>query len=226
MADHDTPICDLIERLLSTGMSTSDVMAAARPTEGALLRTTTARASTPEDRKKWAGQKQRQRGASTRMSTLGLESKNQDSESNKGRKKEPEVDISPDGWPADFVDVFWKAFPPFRRQAKSKVAQKLARIRAAGDASWETIIGGVHKFAATNPAEYAPAPMVWLNDGRWDREYGPQNRGRPNGQAANAGNGRTGFSGIAAQARARINAGGDVVAERPAPEDLQPVNRR
>jgi hypothetical protein len=109
----------------------------------------------------------------------------------KERKKEPNMVVpgqigTLDDWPADFLEQFWKAFPPFRRQAKGKVGAKLARIRSDGKVTWATIIEGVAKFAATNPGEYAPAPIVWLNDGRWDREYGELSGKTFNGHRANS----------------------------------------
>lgn len=136
-------------------------------------------------------------------------------EKNPATPKAPPIN---DGWPSDFVDQFWKAFPPFRRQAKAKVAVKLARIRGEGKVAWQTIFDGVRKFAATNPGEFAPAPMVWLNDGRWDRVYG--SKGDFNGKTQGIDIQNAGFAGIAA--RIRHGAGSD--ARRPAPEDLEPLN--
>ena len=95
-----------------------------------------------------------------------------------------------DDWPPDYLDQFWRAFPPFRRQAKAKVGVKLAKIRKEGQITWAVLFDGVQKFAATNPGEYAPAPMVWLNDGRWDREYG---KVQQNGKASHS---LGGFSGL------------------------------
>lgn len=77
-----------------------------------------------------------------------------------------------DDWPSDYVDQFWNAFPPFRREGKAKVGEKLKKLRKEGKVTWDTIIGGVRKYVATNPGEYACAPIVWLNGGKWDREYG------------------------------------------------------
>ena len=95
-----------------------------------------------------------------------------------------------DDWPPDYLDQFWRAFPPFRRQAKAKVGIKLAKIRKEGQVTWAILFDGLRKFAATNPGEYAPAPMVWLNDGRWDREYG---KVQQNGKATHS---LGGFSGL------------------------------
>lgn len=107
-----------------------------------------------------------------------------------------------DGWPDDFLDQFWTAFPPYRREGKRKVGEKLARLRRDKVVAWTDLIGAVLRFAATNPGEYAPAPMVWLNGERWDREYGPaQATGGLNGKTSNA---LGGFCGLAARLRQKI----------------------
>lgn len=197
MAKSKTPICDLVERLLKSAMSTPDMLAAARLVEAAA---TNARGSTETDRNRWKEQKALQRKTGGGQSGDPLVSNNTLSLSSEVK----EEIVSRDDWPEDFVDRFWNSFPPFRRQAKAKVAAKLARIRAQTGkqkVTWATLFGGVLKFAATNPGEYAPAPMVWLNDGRWDREYG---NGGSNGTTSSPGGARPGFSGLAANLRRRV----------------------
>jgi hypothetical protein len=127
-----------------------------------------------------------------------------------------------DGWPDDFLDQFWTAFPPYRREGKRKVGEKLARLRRDRVVPWTELIGAVRRFAATNPGEFAPAPMVWLNGERWDREYG--NRGGANETNRNGG-GKTGFSGLAAKLRQGIRE--QELADRGyVPEDLGPLDGR
>lgn len=127
-----------------------------------------------------------------------------------------------DGWPDDFLDQFWTAFPPYRREGKRKVGEKLARLRRDRVVPWAELIGAVRRFAATNPGEFAPAPMVWLNGERWDREYG--NRGGANETNRNGG-GKTGFSGLAAKLRQGIRE--QELADRGhVPEDLSPLDGR
>ena len=235
--DSDTPICDLLEKLLSPDVSPGTLSRAldvARPVEAAMLAmATTASGSTDTKRERERLKKQRQRarrrGTSPGTEACPISSKTQDSEITKERKK-PKAALSPgdsppaDDWPEDFIDQFWKAFPPFRRQAKAKVAAKLARIRAQTgkqQVTWETLFGGVLKFAATSPGDYAPAPMVWLNDGRWDREYGPPQRGGSDGKTQGSNGSKVGFSGIAARIRHRIGGIDDLPPDEPS-GDLPP----
>jgi hypothetical protein len=207
MTESRTPICDLIELLLSRGTVPGDAIEAARLIE---LANTRARGSTDAERERWRLKKARQRARKGGLSTgdkIGplLSNRTVDSDSKERKKKKVgghvpgghEVPL--DDWPDDYVDQFWIAFPPYRRQAKAKVSAKLARIREQ-KVTWGTLYGGVLKFAATEPGEYAPAPMVWLNDGRWDREYGRQ-KGGSNGKATNA---LGGFSGLGARLRQSV----------------------
>lgn len=124
-----------------------------------------------------------------------------------------------DGWPSDFLEQFWREFPPYRRQAKEKVREKLARIRKDAKVSWAALIKGVRIFAATNPGQFAPAPMVWLNDGRWDCEYGGSN-----GTNRNNGGQKLGYAGIAEQARRAASARANGQATFSDAADHEPAN--
>lgn len=92
MAKIDTPISDIYERIMSTQMSTADILATLRTAEGA---TTKARASTPEDRKRWADQKKRQRGMSTEPDSAAIPSfeSNDKNEAVEGRKSASNVHV-------------------------------------------------------------------------------------------------------------------------------------
>lgn len=216
MTETATPICDLIESLLSEGLSPGTVIATARKIEAAMIGTTRSSEEPISQRERWRLKKAAQRagkpasvpGTSGDIDPEGICTNNKVVLS-KSKKKKPDVPLSEgqvgtsliatDDWPEGYFDIFWKAFPPYRREAKAKVAAKLARIRA-DKISWGTLFDGVRKFAATNPGNYAPAPLVWLNGGRWDREYGTQ-QGGENGKAQGAGGAKVGFAGIAARIR-------------------------
>lgn len=221
MTEILTPICDLIAELVSKGLSPGDAIAAARKVEGALAGP--ARSSGPEEtqRDKWrakkAAQRQRKRGQSEGTAAEGISSNPQlDITDSKTNTRRVPRDVPPaDDWPEDYLEQFWKAFPPYRREAKKKVGEKLARIRASREVTWETLIVGVRKFAATNPGTYAPAPIVWLNNGKWDREYGPQQAGGSNGTSQNTGSGKVGFAGIAARLRRGAAGDGELPIDEP-----------
>lgn len=149
-----------------------------------------------------------------------------DTELDKDSKKDtplpPRGNVLVDDWPPDHLEQFWIAFPPHRRQAKRLVGEKLKKLQKRG-LSWETIITGVRAYAASDPAEYAKAPLAWLNGEMWDREYSARSGGS-NASNRNGGS-KVGFSGLAAKLRQDIREA-ELSDRGYAPEDLEPINRR
>jgi hypothetical protein len=83
-----------------------------------------------------------------------------------------------DDWPEDYFDRFWKLYPPGRKGERKAVMVKLAKIRRAGEVTFAKLMAGLSRYAATNPdPQFTPAPMVWLNKGRWDVELVPARPG-------------------------------------------------
>lgn len=115
------------------------------------------------------------------------------------KPKAPKPDPVDDGWPADHLDQFWNAFPPYRRTAKAKVGEKLARLRAAG-LSWTVLWAGLTRYAMSDPGEFAKAPIAWLNAEGWQGHYRINNGG--NSHEANRGSdSKLTFAGLAARIR-------------------------
>ena len=84
-----------------------------------------------------------------------------------------------DDWPEDFFDRFWARYPPGRKTEKKAVYAKLERIRRDREVAFAEMMAGLDRFVATNPEpKFTPAPLVWLNRGRWDDEYAAGVRGR------------------------------------------------
>ena len=77
-----------------------------------------------------------------------------------------------DDWPEDFFDRFWQRYPPGRKTEKKAVLAKLLRVRRDREVTFEKLMAGVDRFVATGPEpKFTPAPLVWLNKGRWDDEF-------------------------------------------------------
>lgn len=173
----------LVRLLLSTGLSPETSLGTVRKIDEIVGFTARASASSEKQRERWRLKKQRQRNRDANVpggQKVEVISSINESKSKRSNKKKDNLEMSPgdvpggqnDGWPEDFLDQFWKLFPPYRRESKKLVGAKLARLRKEKTVEWEYLIEAVRRFAATNPGEYAPAPLVWLNKGRWDREYG------------------------------------------------------
>lgn len=182
-ADGAGTILDLVGLLVSRGLSMDVSLSTAAEVDRLFGLSARASAPTEAQRKKWREKKQRQRarksgvpGGHDPKHILTINESKIQSSQKKVRKSETDGGTSPgdinDGWPEDFLDQFWKLFPPYRRESKKLVGAKLAKLRKEKTVEWENLIEAVRQFAATNPGEYAPAPLVWLNKGRWDREYG------------------------------------------------------
>lgn len=226
MAKSPTPITDLFEKLMSTQMSTVDILAAARTVEEAA---TNARASTPEDRKRWADQKKRQRGGGTEMSTgqgpaaiPSLDNNSNDSEKKEEVATNVHVDKRgsskgtriPENWQPSADDIV------YGMNMKAKLTQDEVMNCAEEMKLWG--LANANR-AVARKADWSLTFKGWLR-----REAPKIIRSRPrgggggfNGQAATA-NGGT-FAGLAARIRhGQVDNGPD----RPSPEDLEPVNRR
>ena len=180
-----TPICDLIERLLlSQDLSRGTLgqaLEAARPIEAALARGSRTTDEKREiERARKAAWRARKAGMSRGTKPLHIDSSNKPNSQNllkKESKKESDVPLSHgtlvplDDWPADYLDVFWREYPPGRKTGKKAVAAKLAGIRKRGEITFERLIAGVRRYAGSNPdPKYTKAPEVWLNKGCWDDE--------------------------------------------------------
>lgn len=204
MAKSTTPISDIYERLMSTQMSTVDILATLRIAEA---NATTARAATPEERKRWADQKKRQRGMSTTGGSAAISSSEPDSvdrDSKEGRKNSDSnvhVDKSrskgsriPDDWQPSEDEVLYGVDQV--KLLRSEIADCGAEMKL---------------WAQANANRAVARKADWgLTFKGWMRRAAPQiirnrPRGGPNGPTSNAGAARPGFSGIAASLRARVS---------------------
>ncbi len=102
-------------------------------------------------------------------------SESQKETTKKERKKERTPTSEPredDGWPSDYEDQLWFSFPKKRRYDRPQVMEFLMKLRRNG-ASWAEILAGVKSYAATDPGEYAKAPLPWLRGQRWELYSAP-----------------------------------------------------
>lgn len=212
-------VFDLVDILMKEGgLSPGDSLRVARLIDETFGLSTRGRGTTDAQRERWRTKKARQRarvpGDSPPEVIISKDSKTlSDSKKKKRAEVSPGDNSADDGWPADYLDQFWKAFPPYRRESKNKIGEKLERIRKNGDkagnrVTWAQIIGAVQRYAATDPGKFAVAPIVWLNGEKWDREYGDiAAAAAAGGGAKNAGtsdNGLRGADAVLAAARSRV----------------------
>lgn len=86
-----------------------------------------------------------------------------------------------DDWPADCEEQFWRAYP--RKIAKGAMRKSLLKIRASGAVKFPDILAGVERYKAWLAQRTAtcwrpdPAhPSTWLNQERWNDEFGGDHR--------------------------------------------------
>lgn len=79
-----------------------------------------------------------------------------------------------DGWPENFGDLFWQAYP--RKTEKLSAMKKLATVRKSGVVTWPDLLAGVNRYAAAvknNDPKFTKHPTTWLNAGCWADETQP-----------------------------------------------------
>jgi hypothetical protein len=80
-----------------------------------------------------------------------------------------------DGWPKDFQDQFWKAYP--RHVGKKHAMRKLETVRKSGECSFSKLMAAVGRIEASEP-RFIPHPGTWLNQGRYlDGDFGEETNG-------------------------------------------------
>jgi len=110
----------------------------------------------------------------------------------KGKKKE-QTEVcarekpapSADDWPIGYEALFWNGFPKKRRYDKPQVMALLAKLRREKTATWAEIYGGVLRYSASSPGDYAKAPLPWLRGQRWEVDYKPEGNGNGSGSHGN-----------------------------------------
>lgn len=133
-----------------------------------------------------------------------------------------------DDWPDNYEDQFWDKFPKGRRHDQAAVYGYLFKLRRDGfiDAkkkrqrlTWAVLMAGLDLYVASDPGEFAKAPLPWLRGQRWAVTEYPI-KGLSNGNG-NHGRGLTGDDAILAAARRRTGNGGGLGG---APRTAAPVS--
>lgn len=73
---------------------------------------------------------------------------------------------APDGWPSNFREVFWEAYP--HKVGKSDALAKLEKVRRSGIA-FDSIVVGLAAYLKSKPPDRPWCnPATWLHQGRWE----------------------------------------------------------
>lgn len=85
--------------------------------------------------------------------------------------------------PSDLFDLFWEEYPPTRKQDKRKCFEKWEKLTT--EVSGEMILADVkdrkarhHDWVKDN-AKFVPAPLVYLNNARWEAPIVEDSKSKP-----------------------------------------------
>lgn len=81
-----------------------------------------------------------------------------------------------DGWPKDYQDQFWQAWPKIRRQNKLAAMKALDKIRKSRQVAFEVILAAVEFYGhemRNKEKQFILHPSTWLNGHRWEDEHIP-----------------------------------------------------
>lgn len=81
-----------------------------------------------------------------------------------------------DGWPKDYQDQFWQAWPKIRRQNKHLAMKALDKIRKSRQVAFEVILAAVELYGhetRNSEKRFILLPTSWLNGERWKDEHVP-----------------------------------------------------
>jgi len=81
------------------------------------------------------------------------------------------TDPPSDGWPANYQERFWDAYP--RRANKGTALKILDRIRKIGNVPFDVIFAAVEVYrheTRNTEMRYIALPATWLNGRRWEDE--------------------------------------------------------
>ncbi len=81
-----------------------------------------------------------------------------------------------DGWPRDYQEQFWQAWPKIRRQNKLGAMKALDKIRKSRQVSFEVILAAAEVYGHETrnyEKQFMLLPSSWLNGERWKDEHIP-----------------------------------------------------
>jgi hypothetical protein len=89
--------------------------------------------------------------------------------------------VTPPGWPSDFREQFWGAYP--HKIGKADAIHKLERVGKSGQIGFDAMMSALFRYANKTDDRPWCNPATWLNQGRWLDSPSPSN-GRKNGHGA------------------------------------------
>lgn len=81
-----------------------------------------------------------------------------------------------DDWPTGAFGIFWARYPA--KVGKAAAERKFETVRKSGRVAWGDLMAGLDAYIANKPPDRDWChPTTWLNQGRWDDQYGAKQGG-------------------------------------------------
>lgn len=171
-----TPIADMVEKMLSTGIPPETIVLAIRTAEEAAHAAQPIADQMAEKRRAWDRERKRNAKQSNFPpefhNALSLPSTATTSTVVKEERSES-VALG-----REFAETFYPVYPHHVGRPKAEIAFRKARKRA----SLETIMAGLERYRAKTDDRPWCNPATWLNQDRWDDKPGPTQEGNGNGR--------------------------------------------
>lgn len=188
-----SPVCDMIERLMTRGLSPLDAISEARQFEPVHSENLIETGKTRE-RERAKKARKRERPVPPDQTRRVISSVSVGSQRRRKKETPPRSkrDNAPADWPEHHADLFWAMYPEGRKADKAKVYALLARMRAEGFVDehrkrrplpWQVLWDGLRRYAESNPGEFVKGPLPWLRAQGWRQEVHVK-RGGSNGKAS------------------------------------------
>lgn len=180
-----TPIADMVEKMLSTGIPPEMIVLAVRTIERA-----TTSGDPVADRRRAFDRERKQRAAKSGIpvesknggslssllpssASVEIQKKEERSEDTRAREKTSSAD---DDWPNDYREQFWSTYP--NKVGKPKALGKLDRARKRG-VPWAELWGGLLRYIAKTDDRPWCNPQTWINEERWEDRPASVSRSQP-----------------------------------------------
>jgi len=164
-----TPIADMVEQMLSTGIPPEMIVLAVRTAELAQP----VADQTAERRRQWDRERKRRKLSTGIPLAVSLPSTTTNNLT-VSQKERSEIGALA----REFAETFWPAYP--HKVAKPAALKAFSKARKR--ASLETIMAGLERYANKTDDRHWANGATWLNNDRWEDQPGPAQEGNGNGR--------------------------------------------
>lgn len=102
---------------------------------------------------------------------------NTDTEAERKKETRARCALAASGWPPDFREVFWEAFP--NKIGKKDALRRLERVEKSGKIPFAELMEALHRYANKTDDRPFCNPATWINQERWTDVPAAKPNGKP-----------------------------------------------